>query len=108
MKRGVIRIGLLCLRVAVHEIAPMKPGLLLSLSSPWQKSSSVENAGESACATTLDQQFAEQGGAGIQPAGLLPRAPSDVIEVQSNLTKPRHALTVRGVGYRFVSNPGAA
>jgi hypothetical protein len=33
----------------------------------WQKSRNPEYAGESACATTLDQQFAEQGGAGIQP-----------------------------------------
>jgi polysaccharide biosynthesis protein PslH len=47
------------------------PGLSSSL---WQKSSSVENAGESACATTLDQRFPEPGGAGIQPAGFLPRA----------------------------------
>src|SRR5262249_6007521 len=32
------------------------------------------DAGESACATTLDSQFGEQGGAGIQPARLGPRA----------------------------------
>jgi DNA-binding response OmpR family regulator len=28
--------------------------------------------------------------------------------IESDPTKPRHLLTVRGVGYRFVSNPGAA
>jgi DNA-binding response OmpR family regulator len=28
--------------------------------------------------------------------------------IEKDPTKPRHLLTVRGVGYRFVSNPGAA
>jgi DNA-binding response OmpR family regulator len=28
--------------------------------------------------------------------------------IESDPTKPRHLLTVRGVGYRFVSHPGAA
>jgi len=37
-------------------------------SGPWQKSSRIGNAGETACATIANQQFAAQG-AGIQPAG---------------------------------------
>jgi hypothetical protein len=43
-------------------------------SRPWQKPRNPGYAGESACATPIGQQFAESGGAGIQPAGLLPQA----------------------------------
>ncbi len=45
-----------------------------SASSPVWQSSSVEIAGETACATNLDQRFTKQGGSGIQPARLLSRA----------------------------------
>ena len=42
--------------------------------SPWQKSLSPVNAGETACATIATEALTRAGGAGIQPAGLLPRA----------------------------------
>ena len=42
--------------------------------SLWQKSRNSGIAGETACATFGLQQLAEPGGAGIQPAGLLPQA----------------------------------
>jgi hypothetical protein len=42
---------------------------------PFDKAESRPGyAGERACATMLDQEFAAPGGAGIQPAGFLPRA----------------------------------
>jgi alpha,alpha-trehalase len=62
-------------------------------SSPWQKSRNPECAGESACATTMDQQFAEQGGTGIQPAELLSRAPRS-LTAYFDLNCGRHSLTV--------------
>src|SRR5687767_11987254 len=46
----------------------------LSAMSLWQKSRNSGIAGETACATFELQQLAEPGGAGIQPAGLLPHA----------------------------------
>src|SRR5688572_7019635 len=42
--------------------------------SLWQKSPQSENAGETACATFGLQRLAKPGGAGIQPARLLPQA----------------------------------
>jgi hypothetical protein len=46
------------------------------VSRPCQKSSDSPFAGETACATTDAERLAVLGGAGIQPAGLLPRAVS--------------------------------
>ncbi|HXA49546.1 MAG TPA: hypothetical protein VNV86_04545 [Candidatus Acidoferrum sp.] len=43
-------------------------------SSPWQKSSRIGNAGETACATIANQQFAAQVGQAFSLPGLLPRA----------------------------------
>ena len=43
-------------------------------SSPCQKSGNAAFAGESACATSMDQQFATQSGAGFSLPGLLTRA----------------------------------
>src|SRR5262244_1889474 len=41
----------------------------------WQQTFDMATAGESACTpTSLDRQFAERAGAGIQPVGRLPRA----------------------------------
>jgi hypothetical protein len=42
-------------------------------SSPWQKSSRIGNAGETACATIANQQFAAQVGQAFSLPGLLPR-----------------------------------
>jgi hypothetical protein len=36
-------------------------GVAPELRRQWQKSSSIEIAGETACATNLDQQFTKQG-----------------------------------------------
>jgi uncharacterized protein (TIGR03435 family) len=61
-----------------HRDARTMSGYILSVrkggpGSPWQKSSRIgnagETAGETACATIANQQFCGAGGAGIQPAG---------------------------------------
>ncbi|HXA51060.1 MAG TPA: hypothetical protein VNV86_12175 [Candidatus Acidoferrum sp.] len=42
-----------------------------------------------------------------RPLLLRAAAPSEFHEVGARPPQARHLLTVRGVGYRFVSNPGA-
>ncbi|HXA51642.1 MAG TPA: hypothetical protein VNV86_15105, partial [Candidatus Acidoferrum sp.] len=48
-------------------------------SSPWQKSSRIGNAGETACATIANQQSAAQVGQAFSLPGLLPRAASPLL-----------------------------
>ncbi|HXA49906.1 MAG TPA: beta-ketoacyl synthase N-terminal-like domain-containing protein, partial [Candidatus Acidoferrum sp.] len=76
---------------------------LLRASSPWQKSSRIGNAGETACATIANQQFAAQVGHAFSLPGLLPRAASTKPQEQAFRLEITRRGTLDNLSFRRVT-----
>jgi AcrR family transcriptional regulator len=70
-------------RLTAFALAGLNAPITKTAGSPRRKPPKSKHAGESACATLVPQELAGAGGAGIQPARLVPRAAKPVRSVKS-------------------------